>query len=147
MGCSWARRAPPPNTQPGIPGSTDAIAVASPPTVTTYQNNEGSYVLGANDPNLTSVVHPVSGYTPIRAGENTNNQFMSNDILGAQSKIVPPQPPSYSPSPMPTYSPMGYTNAVTPPSGMMPPPMDFYMPSGPSTQEYFEQLYYNRPRY
>ena len=148
MGCTWMRKQPGDKVPPNVPNQ---IEVAGAPTVTTYQNNEGSYVLGANQMQSSAVLPVPSPYnnSPIRPGESTNNQFLSTDILGAQSKIVPPQPPSYSPTPPPSQPPIYSSGSMPPNIVVQPPPMtppyntsmgrsgQFSMPVGPSTQDYY----------
>lgn len=87
------------------------------------------------------------GNVPIRHGENTNNQFLSSDILGAQSKIVPPPPPIYSPTAPPTQPPIYSQGKISPnyigqapgnySEGIVGSPGQFLIPSGPSTQDYY----------
>ena len=142
MGTACTRlRRPPDGTIPVVVESPDGhpLEVAGAPTVTTYQNNDGSYVLAASHTDVLAVP-PSYSPSPIRMGENTNNQFLSADILGAQSKVVPPQPPSYSPSPPQVYPPVFSPGSVTTTTTVVTPvggSINWNIPSGPSTQDFY----------
>jgi hypothetical protein len=67
---------------------------------------------------------------------------LSADILGAQSKIVPPQPPIYSPTPQPSHPAIASVPQMQHSSFSN--PNQFRIPMGPSTQDFYEHKYRRR---